>query len=58
MKLTQKWPCKMSPQLKKQKPVAISKLVSCIYFENTVVIFIFYLIKFRMLQVPTGLSSL
>lgn len=30
--------------IKKQKPVAIFKLVSCIYFENTLVIFIFYLI--------------
>lgn len=30
--------------IKKQKPVAILKLVSCIYFENTLVIFIYYLI--------------
>lgn len=30
--------------IKKLKPVAILKLVSCIYFENTLVIFIGYLI--------------
>lgn len=30
--------------IKKRKPVAILKLVSCIYLENTLVIFIHYLI--------------
>lgn len=30
--------------IKKQVPVAILKLVSCIYFENALVIFIYYLI--------------
>lgn len=30
--------------IKKWKLVAILKLVSCIYFENTLVIFIYYLI--------------
>lgn len=30
--------------IKKWKPAAILKLASCIYFENTLVIFIHYLI--------------
>lgn len=30
--------------IKKWKPAAILKLASCIYFENTLVIFIYYLI--------------
>lgn len=30
--------------IKKRKVAAIFKLVSCTYFENTLVIFIFYLI--------------